>query len=624
MAGIGTEILSGNNSGFSGALAVNQGFLQLGNGNAIGSPSQLTIGSTATVNFSNGVSTHTFLLGGATSTPLVINDGATLDFGVGAGTTDELVLQSGSASINGTITINLSLLSPAGVNTLTPIIFSAGGGLGLSSGTFVLAPMSPLLTGSIQQTATSVSVILFTTTPTVYWTGTGSTSPGQWSDFTNFTSDAAGNNVIAGAFGAVQDVVFSGSGAQNQGFSVVDYNAVIHSLTINDPTQVNIVSFSNTLTISGITTGSNTTGINIGSLAAAGVIEAPVIMAGTPNITVNNSSGFTVSGNISGTNGLIVNGTGLLVLAGANTYTGGTLLQSGTLNISSDTALGASGSGNGLTFSGTGNATLQSGVPGLSTANNRTIAFSSGTGTLDPGAGNTMTLAGNVSGSGAMNVVDNGRVILSGSVGYTGTSTISSGTLTLTLPGTVAQTGTSIYNIALGSTLELNAAVAQNLAPTAQGSVTFTGNGTLLKTGTAALEFHNTANTATGIVMSMTGGTIEIAGGLFENGGSGGTGSIGNPSQGNGSLTWTNNKASLKIDAGASVDPWDGNTIIVDALLGSGTLTRLGFSNGQNSVVTIGVNNGSGEFDGVITNAFGTNSILKEGTGLEIFTGHNS
>ena len=102
---------------------------------------------------------------------------------------------------------------------------------------------------------------------------------------------------------------------------------------------------------------------------------------------------------------------------------------------------------------------------------------------------------------------------------------------------------------------------------------------------------------------------------------------------GTGSPEWTGtyngvaftNLASLEIDSGAAFDTWNGNNPIVDALTGSGTLTRLGYVDKEpGSIVTMGINNGSGEFDGVITNVYGVLSIIKTGTGTEIFTGNNS
>ena len=131
------------------------------------------------------------------------------------------------------------------------------------------------------------------------------------------------------------------------------------------------------------------------------------------------------------------------------------------------------------------------------------------------------------------------------------------------------------------------------------------------------------------------GGTIEVtAGGLLENGGPGATlATEGNSTIGTGSPVWTGsyngaaftNLASLQIDAGATFDTWNGNNVMVDALNGSGVLTRLGYLNNEpGSVVTIGDNGGSGTFSGTITNAYGGLSIVKTGTGTQVFSGNNS
>ena len=150
----------------------------------------------------------------------------------------------------------------------------------------------------------------------VYWSGNGSSLPGFWSDYTNFTTDPAGTIPLTGAISSSQDVVFSASGANNQtvGSNLLDYNATAHSLIINDPAGVGIMGLGgNTLTLTG-STGSM--GITVGSGAGSiqAQIQAFLDLAGTPNITVNNSGGLAISGMISGTNGLIVNGSGMLTL----------------------------------------------------------------------------------------------------------------------------------------------------------------------------------------------------------------------------------------------------------------------------------------------------------------------
>ena len=642
MIGTGNQVISGSNS-YTGATVVNLGTLQLGSTTALGNTPSITISGSGSLNVSNGVTPQTTTLSISGQT-LTLANGASLEFGVSNSAADQLVITNGaSLTLNGTIYINPILLSGTGISTPQVIITDASGFQG--SGSFALGPLPLLASATLTQTGTTVT-LTFTGVSTVYWAGSGTLNPGSWSDYSNFTTDPAGTVPLTGSFGPIQDVVFSGSTAINQNNSAVDYNATAHSLTINDPAGVLLGDFSQTLTLSGFV---GNTGINVTS-AATGMneIATAVDLAGTPNITVDSTAGLLISGAISGSNGIIVNGAGMLTLTGVNTYTGGTQLISGTLNVSADASFGASGSGNGVTFNpGAGNSvTLQ--ASGLTTAGNRTFTFATGTGILDPGtAGNVMTIAGPIAGTAVMDVVDTGEVRLSGSVAFNGTALVSSGTLALTFPGTLAQTGTVTFNTAPGATLLLSANPSQNISPAAGDSVTFTGNGTLRVDGAnGTLQMHgNTGVNGTavypavgGIYMDMTGGTMEIAntGGTFQNGGLGATVAMpGNGVNGSGTPLWSGtlgdgitpftNVAAMQIDSGASVDVWDGNTVTVDALLGSGTLTRTGYSNNEvSSVVVMGDNNGSGQFDGVITNAVGSVSITKTGTGTEILTGNNS
>ncbi len=180
-------------------------------------------------------------------------------------------------------------------------------------------------------------------------------------------------------------------------------------------------------------------------------------------VTFDGTGPTTATGSITGSGDIIKNDPGTLTLSGASTYTGGTTVNNGTLYADSSTALG------------TGTLTLAGGTVGSTNdstvANNVTLTGSAGmdgfatTGTLTQNGGNytlgltdstlanvnlsdnntartlttdvsgtstiTGTIANGGTGAGNLTKTGSGELILSGSNTYTGTTTISEGTITL-------------------------------------------------------------------------------------------------------------------------------------------------------------------------------------------------
>jgi autotransporter-associated beta strand protein len=157
-----------------------------------------------------------------------------------------------------------------------------------------------------------------------------------WSGL-NWSPDATGATSSTLASGA--DVVFSVTGIQphNQN-TVLDVDETISSLTVNDPVAVTI-SGPHTLSITGTGVGN---GITINSGAGLVTINSNLLLSGLPEIiTVNSAAGLVINGIVGGTIGLTKAGTGQLTLSGANTYTGGTTINAGTLQIGTVGALGS-------------------------------------------------------------------------------------------------------------------------------------------------------------------------------------------------------------------------------------------------------------------------------------------
>jgi autotransporter-associated beta strand protein len=193
----------------------------------------------------------------------------------------------------------------------------------------------------------------------------------------------------------------------------------------------------------------------------------------------------TISTVITGTTGLIKNGIGGLTLSGTCNYTGGTTINQGTLSITGASVLNGVISGAGsLTKTGTavltiggnntysgGTSFVSSGLAGyiLYTSSN---AFGTGLFTLSNSAGridtgssvtlpndfqlntslqtrtlgaNTITVTGNIAGSGGIDKTGNGTLILSGTLTYTGQTIITRG-FVQAFKTTGASTATASFN----------------------------------------------------------------------------------------------------------------------------------------------------------------------------------
>jgi autotransporter-associated beta strand protein len=191
-------------------------------------------------------------------------------------------------------------------------------------------------------------------------------------------------------------------------------------------------------------------------------------------------SATTISSVISGAIGLIKNGSGTLTLTGANTYTGTTTINAGTMNVS-----GAGQLNNGI-YAGN---IVNNGVFTWSSSANQTINGSvGGAGTLNltPTSAGTLTINGAVTG-GNMTIGGGGTVALNG--GVTGIVLLSVQNATLTQAG-----GTMAFG---GNTPGLN------LGTTANATWTITG-------GTSIMTGYNAGANIIG--NATTSGTLNING----------------------------------------------------------------------------------------------------------------
>jgi autotransporter-associated beta strand protein len=194
-----------------------------------------------------------------------------------------------------------------------------------------------------------------------------------------------------------------------------------------------------------VTTGRITTMNNLVTLAAdasIGVISSPT----------DTSAKLTLTNVVSGPGALIKEslngpGSGTLVLSAANTYTGGTVVNAGTLTVAGAGTLGASTGSLTVNSVNTNGASGQAAVVNLSTSQPTTVGTLSGT----AGAGNTAT----INNGGQLFTVNQGATATyDGSITGAGGFTLgagSSSTAQLTLSGTNTYTGATNVN---GGTLK--------------------------------------------------------------------------------------------------------------------------------------------------------------------------
>ena len=328
------------------------------------------------------------------------------------------------------------------------------------------------------------------------------------------------NLVVSGIIGSTPNIQFwdgatttadgtigSGAGTWNR----TSTNWTRTDGAINDEWGTNFAVFQGTGgTVAIDTAGIAATGLqfaNTGYRIEGGVLTltAPSTLRVGDGTAAGIHTTATIASVIAGSGGIDKTDFGTLVLTGANTYTGGTLVSGGVLSVSADNALGTAA----------GSVTLNGGTLRTTAAmtSARNINVVSGGGMLDLGA-NAVTLSGTLGGSGALIINSSNILTLSGnSATRAGATRLATGTMALSgsLGGTLTvASGATLTGTGTTGNLIVEGTVSPGNSP---GILTVNGNLTFATGSTYQVELAasgpsdriNVSGTAT-----LTGGRVAI------------------------------------------------------------------------------------------------------------------
>jgi autotransporter-associated beta strand protein len=482
MNGPGQATLSGTFNTYSGGTTINSGTMlanmnfsaTAGNGQALGTGNPLGTGAVAingaNLRFDPNVASGS----GIATSYIVANLASGTLFTYGGGNTIN-VQQGNETSVSVTVGGTGAVLNRVNNGTL---VIAAGLGTANLGNTeqFIINGTAPTVTNGIVNTAIV----------------------GQ-----NDDSNASGDFLTYGANGfalatytstninttSSTDVCNAGAGT-----STIALSGSVSHYALNAEAQ--------TIDVAGhvLTVGDNLSGhqagliLNGGSIIDSGGGTGALAFNQDEGTIYTSKAGGTISAGITGTGGVTAFGPGKLYLTGNNSFTGGLNVNQGTVNVATDSNLGASGGS--ITFGG-GTLQFASSFP---TAVTRSIIINAGGGTIDPQSG-TLTVSSNVTGAGPLTKVGVGNLILNGSGNtYAGTTTISAGNLQIGNGGAGGSLGSGNVINNAGLIFDSSSAISVPSVISGSGNLTQGGTG-----GTVALSASNTyAGTTT-----INSGTVQ-------------------------------------------------------------------------------------------------------------------
>jgi fibronectin-binding autotransporter adhesin len=552
--GAGLFTLSGTNT-YLGATTVAGGEFRV-NGSvasAVDVQSGATLSGTGSVGglvtvqsggtLSAGQSPGTLTLGA-----LNLNSGSTSIFelgspGVVGGATNDLVNVTGNLTLGGTLSVNAPSAGYYRLFNYGTLTASSFGSINGSSNAMVLTNVPNQVNLSIAAAGQQIQ----------FWDG----------------ADQAGNGVVNGGTGTWNATNTNWTGAPGQAnindqwrSSVGVFAGTAGTVTVAGAQAFDTLQFSTTGYVLNAGAGGQ---LQLAGLSGTGTINTDNGVVATINAPIVNGS----------SQSLTKVGGGTLILAGTNTYSGGTTISGGTLQL---------GNG-GTTGSIVGNVT-DNGIFAIK----RSDAF---------------TFGGTISGSGAFQQLGSGTTTLTGVNTYTGTTTISSGTLAIAAGGSITS------NVTNNATFNNSGTVAGTVVSFG----TFTNNVGGVVTGrftSLGIAATNSGSLNGGV--SITDGTLTTTGTIL-----GGLDNIAtvnaNGGAVNGAITNRNFGGIFNVNGTVTSDGTFDNSRTAHLNVNSGTYTVAGLvtnsgalvvANGATLVATSGISNGGDFLNAIFVAAGGT------------------
>ena len=401
----------------------------------------------------------------------------------------------GGIWVTGAIGQNVTISASNGTLTLQGNTINGTANLGIlidNSNPFTLTISAPVKIGNAQSW-TNNSGNLFTV------------SGGVNLNNKALTINGTGNTTIAGAISGGGSLIQTGTGtltitnaASSFSGQLTFQSGTLKIDTINNASSNGALGNSSLSVILG-GAGNQTGTLDYTGATASSTKKFTMATGGTGSFQIDSAgTNLTLSGVIDGSGGLLKTGLGTLTLTGVNTYSGGSIINAGTVVVNSASSLGASTGG--LTINA---ATLE---VSSSFSSTRNISIGDSASTILVDSSQTYTTTGTISGTGTLNKSGLGTLVL-GTNSYSGGTSLVAGTIQIGSSGTLGSTSGALT---IGSgTLDLGG-TSQTV-----GALSGTGgtilNNTSSTSGTLTIGYGGGSGTYGGVITDHNTGTGTVA-----------------------------------------------------------------------------------------------------------------